>query len=324
MVVLMLVFVCETVTGGGMVDEDLPTSLISEGTLMRDTLIGDIEDLPGVRVITTHDARLPPPPRGTSTLVHPGDSPWAIWGQLAAGADCCWPIAPETDGILEQLTQMLRARSRRVVACDDATLRDCASKARTAQVLERAGVTVVPTWRQGEVPSGQSGPFILKPDDGAGAIGVMIFQQLPAEPLPGNTIVQPLVEGTAASLILLCQGGRSYVLAANEQIIDDIDGHLHFSGVTVGGLPITEELRMLGDKVGAAFPGLHGIVGLDYIVTKDGPVVVEVNPRLTTSYAGLRRSLGINPIAFVAEFIRDGAIPDLPHMPMPVPVEVRL
>jgi len=320
----MLVFVCETVTGGGLVDEDLPTSLISEGTMMRDTLIGDIEDLPGMRVITTHDGRLAPPPRGTSTPVNPGDSPWAMWGQLAAEADCCWPIAPETDGILEQLTGMMRARGRRVVACDEQTLRDCASKARTAQVLAAAGVAVVPTWRQDEVPANQSGPFVLKPDDGAGAAGVLIFQQLPSEPLPGNTIVQPLVEGTPASLSMLCQGGRSYVLAANEQHITNRDGHLHFSGVTVGALPITDELRTLGDKVGAAFPGLHGIVGLDYIVTPDGPVVVEVNPRLTTSYAGLRRSLGINPIAFVAEFIRDGAIPDLPHMPMPVPVEVRL
>ena len=320
----MLVFVCETVTGGGLVDQDLPTSLITEGTLMRDTLIGDIEDLPGMRVITTHDARLSPPPRGTSTPVNPGDEPWAMWGHLASEADCCWPIAPETEGLLERLVEMLRARGRRVVACDDETLRDCASKARTAEVLAKAGIAVVPTWRQGDIPASQSGPFILKPDDGAGAAGVRIVESLPTEKLPGNIIVQPLVEGMAASLTLLCQSGRSHVLSANEQHIDTIDGQLHFSGVTVGGLPITDELRALSDKVSAAFPGLHGIVGLDYIVTKDGPVVVEVNPRLTTSYAGLRRSLGINPIAFVAEFIRDGVVPDLPHMPMPVPVKVIL
>lgn len=320
----MLVFVCETVTGGGLVDANLPTSLISEGTLMRDTLIGDIEDLPGVRVITTHDARLPPPPRGTSTPVHPGDSPWTMWGQLAGETDCCWPIAPETDGLLERLAQMLRARNSRVIACDDTALRDCASKARTAAVLERAGIAIVPTWRQGEVPSKENGPFVLKPDGGAGAMGVRIVPQLPTEPLPGNIIVQPFIEGTPASLSLLCQGGRTYVLAANEQHIENIDGHLHFNGLTVGGLPIDETLRALGEKVGAAFPGLHGIVGLDYIATAWGPVVVEINPRLTTSYAGLRRSLGVNPTAFVAELIRDGTVPDLPHMPMPVAVEVML
>lgn len=320
----MLVFVCETVTGGGLVDEALPTSLIAEATLMRDTLIGDIEDLPGMRVITTHDARLSSPPRGTSTPVKSGDSAWEMWEQCATEADCCWPIAPETEGVLAQLAAMLRERGRRVVACDDAALHDCASKARTAELLERAGVAVVPTWRQGDVPASQSGPFILKPDDGAGALGVLIVPQLPAEPLPGNIVVQPLIDGLPASLSLLCQSGRTYVLTANQQHIDNRDGALHFSGVTVGGLPITDELRTLGDKVGAAFPGLHGIVGLDYLVTSKGPVVVEINPRLTTSYAGLRRSLGVNPIAFVAEFIRDGAIPDLPHMPMPIPVEVML
>jgi len=320
----MLVFVCETVTGGGLVDEDLPTSLIAEAVLMRDTLIGDIGDLPGVRVITTHDGRLDPPPRGTSTPVNPGDSPWAMWQQLAADADCCWPIAPETDGLLARLTALLRIHNRRVVACDDDTLRECTSKARTAEVLARAGVAVVPTWRQGEVPADQTGPFVLKPDDGAGAVGVLIFQKLPSEPLPSSIIVQPFIEGTPASLSLLCQSGRTHVLTANEQHIETRDDTLHFTGVTVGGLPITDELRALGQRVGAAFAGLHGIVGLDFIATPDGPVVVEVNPRLTTSYAGLRASLGINPTAFVAELIRDGAVPDLPHMPMPVPVEVIL
>ncbi len=77
-------------------------------------------------------------------------------------------------------------------------------------------------------------------------------------------------------------------------------------------------------RIGAALPGLHGIVGVDYIATANGPVVVEVNPRLTTSYAGLRRSLGVNPAAFVAELIRDGAVPDLPHLPPAIPVEVLL
>ena len=35
--------------------------------------------------------------------------------------------------------------------------------------------------------------------------------------------------------------------------------------------------------------------GVDFIETPRGPVVVEVNPRLTASYAGLRESLACNP-----------------------------
>ncbi|MFT0861555.1 ATP-grasp domain-containing protein [Ancylobacter sp. G4_0304] len=320
----MLVFVCETVTGGDFADIDLPTSLIAEGTLMRDALIGDLEDLPGVRVVTTHDARLPAPARGTSRPIHAAEDRRAIWADLAGEAHCVWPVAPETDGILRDFVALLRTRCRRVVAADAETLQLCTSKTRVAEVLRRSGVPVVPTLRIEDVPPGTQGPFIIKPDDGAGAVDVKLFERMPAPPYPANGLLQPLVEGEPASLSLLCQEGRAHVLAANRQVIGRIDGRLHFDGVTVGGIALDDGLRELGRKVGEALPGLHGICGIDYIETADGPVVVEVNARLTTSYAGLRAALGVNPMAFVAEFIRDGAVPDLPHMPPALPVEVRV
>ncbi|PZQ84965.1 MAG: hypothetical protein DI549_03565 [Ancylobacter novellus] len=320
----MRVFVCETVTGGDYAGNPLPEELIAEGTLMRDALIGDLEDLPGVRVVTTHDSRLPPPPRGESRAIAPGENPHAIWGDIAASVHCCWPVAPEMDGILAALAGQLRARNPRVIACDGETLRACASKGRTVEILAGAGVPVVPTWRPADVPAGTPGPFVMKPDDGAGAMDVRLFQRLPAPPYPEGVVAQPLIAGIPASLTLLCQSGRTHVLTANRQHVEVVDGHFQFSGVTVGGLAVDDELRDLASRIGAALPGLHGIVGVDYIATTDGPVVIEVNPRLTTSYAGLRRALGINPLAFVAELIRDGAVPDLPHLPPAVPIEVRL
>lgn len=318
----MLVFVCETVTAGGFVGQELPTGLIAEGTLMRDALIGDLEDLPGVSVITTHDARLPAPPRGRSTPLGPGTDPHETWNALARESHSCWPTAPETGGVLERFVATLRTHNHRVIASDPQTLHDCSSKARTAQILAAAGIPTVPTWRVGEMPEGESGPFVVKPDDGAGAEEVRVLSDPPKGNLPDGAIIQPYLEGMPASLTLLCQSGRTHVLSANRQMIDRTGDRLKFRGVSVGALPIDDGLRALADKVGAAFPGLHAIVGLDYIATRTGPVVVEVNPRLTTSYAGLRQSLGINPLAFVAELIRDGAVPDLPRLPPTVPVEV--
>lgn len=318
----MLVFVVETITGGGHLGAALPASLIAEGALMRDTLIGDLEDLPGVRVITTHDARFPAPPRGTSTALRLGDDPSSAWKLMAQQADCCWPIAPETGGVLERLAEELRAQCRRVVAPDAETIALCASKRRTAQALAAAGVSVVPTWLPGALPAGASGPFVVKPDDGAGAAGIHILQQAPTPPFSPGLIVQPLIAGEAASLTLLCQSGRTHVLAANRQHVAWVDDALRFTGITVGAFPVDEALRALAARIGGVLPGLHGIVGVDYLATAAGPMVVEVNPRLTTAYAGLRRALGVNPLAFVAELIRDGAVPDLPHLPPALPVEV--
>ncbi|MBB3769840.1 putative ATP-grasp superfamily ATP-dependent carboligase [Angulomicrobium tetraedrale] len=320
---------CETVTGGFYAGAALPEDLIDEGARMRDALIGDLEDLPGIRVVTTHDARLPQPPRGTSRPVGPGDDAGALWDKLAAEAQCCWPIAPECEGILARLVARLRTRNSRVIAPDDATLRICASKRETAEVLTRAGVPVIPTWPPGMVPQGQKGPFVIKPDDGAGALDVILVPRLPTEPIAPGAVIQPLVAGTAASLSLLCQQGRTHVLSANRQHVAIVEGRFRFSGVTVGAFPVDDTLRTLAERIGAALPGLRGLVGVDYLATAAGPVVIEVNPRLTTSYVGLRHALAVNPLAFVAELIRDGEVPEgdvpnLPYLPPARPVEINL
>ncbi len=320
----MRVFVCETVSGGDYADTDLPEKLIPEGVMMRDALIGDLEDLPGIRVVTTHDARLPPPPRGESRPIRSGDDARAIWSDLAAETDCCWPIAPECEGILHSLVEQIGARCRRVIACDGETLRICSSKLRTAGQLAAAGLPVVPGWSPSNVPPDLAGPLVIKPDDGAGAMDVRVFRRLPPGPLPGDVVIQPLIIGEPASLTLLCQAGRSYVLTANRQHVTEVDGQFVFTGVTVGAFPVDDRLRKLAEGIGAALPGLHGIVGVDYLITPVGPMVVEINPRLTTAYVGLRRSLGVNPLAFVAELIRDGAVPDLPHLPPTLPIEISL
>ncbi|MFK8252188.1 ATP-grasp domain-containing protein [Ancylobacter terrae] len=319
----MLVFVCETVTGGGLAGNPLPPSLLAEATLMRDALIGDLEDLPGVRVITTHDSRLPPPPRGESVPVDGSDGAKPLWAELAAKAHCCWPIAPETGGELADLAALMAANGSRVIASDLATLNLCASKRATAQALGEAGIATVPTWAADAVPAGASGPFVVKPDDGAGSLDTRLVEPLPAE-LPHGVVVQPFRHGRPASLVMLCQSGRAHVLAASLQHMEVIDDRFVFRGVTVGGLPIEPDWRVLAERLLEALPGLHGLIGVDFLATADGAVVLEINPRLTTSYAGLRASLGINPLAFVAELIRDGTVPDIPHLPLPVPVEVWL
>ncbi|MBS7541974.1 ATP-grasp domain-containing protein [Ancylobacter oerskovii] len=319
----MRVLVCEFVTGGGLRREALSPSLAAEGALMRDTLVGDLEDLPGIRVLTTHDDRLPPPLRGDSRPVAAGDDAGAIWAELAAGADLAWPIAPETDGAMEAVVARLRQRCRRVVASDEEALRIGASKQATAARFAAAGVPVVPCWQPGAIPPHAAGPLVVKPDDGAGSLGIRLCPSREDAAAAGpGMVVQPHVAGAAESLTLLCQSGRAEVLGINRQHVTLADGRFGFHGVTVGIRPPGEVEAGLAQAILAALPGLHGLVGVDYLATPDGPVVVEVNPRLTTSYAGLRRSLGINPLAFVADLVRDGVVPKLPHLPPPVPVEV--
>ena len=59
----------------------------------------------------------------------------------------------------------------------------------------------------------------------------------------------------------------------------------------------------------AAIPSLRGYVGIDFIQTEEGPMVLEINPRLTTSYCGLRSALGVNVADLVLQLFRSGTLP---------------
>ena len=58
--------------------------------------------------------------------------------------------------------------------------------------------------------------------------------------------------------------------------------------------PLKQEAFREGEKVVEAFSGLRGYVGVDLVLAKDKSFVVDVNPRLTTSYVGLRRVASFN------------------------------
>jgi len=64
-------------------------------------------------------------------------------------------------------------------------------------------------------------------------------------------------------------------------------------------------LAALATQVGKAIPGLRGFVGIDLVWhATQGPVVIEVNPRLTCAYVGLSARLRRN---LAAELVEDWA-----------------
>ena len=52
-------------------------------------------------------------------------------------------------------------------------------------------------------------------------------------------------------------------------------------------------------------------MGIDLIETDSGPVVLEINPRLTTTYTGLRDAIGQNPAALILSLASGGPLPTI-------------
>lgn len=310
----MRVLVLEYVTGGGMRREALPPGLAAEAALIRDAMLADLADLASPpEIITTCDERLPLEgaiPVGLDT------SAWALWRTLAAGADLIWPVAPETGRILADLVRMLAASGRTVLASTPEAILVATSKLETARRLAGAGVPHIPTHALAEAPE-IPGARVTKPDDGAGCDATFLWPAgLPATPEEtAGVVIQPYVDGEAASLTVLALPGATRLISVNRQHIVARDGRLFLAGLTVGAQRDDGRLAELARTTVAACPGLFGFIGIDIILTEAGPVVVEINPRLTTAYAGLRHALGLNPATLLPAFGKSG---DAPRPPAPV------
>ena len=101
-----------------------------------------------------------------------------------------------------------------------------------------------------------------------------------------------------ASVAVLCGPCGHQPLPPCQQRLSD-DGHFRYLG---GSSPIEPALADRAQRLAlaalACFPATCGYVGVDLVLGQaddgSGDVVVEVNPRLTTSYVGLRRLLQTN------------------------------
>ncbi len=310
----MRLFVLEFITGGGLVGAPLPAGLAHEGERMLGALMGELGTMAGIEVVTTRDHRLPPlPGPALSLTIGPTDEPFEAFGRCIEDADAVWPIAPETGGVLERLSRLVLERGRRLLGSSPDVVAVTAGKQRTAEVLGQAGIPVIPTCLLGErIPDSASG-WVVKPDDGAGCTETFCFDDartlraFAAEVSDRGYVVQPYVAGIPASLSLLCRDGHAALLACNEQRIARSGDQLSFEGVAVGALDREHAgLEPLARAIAQALPGLAGYVGVDLVLTPSGPLVVEVNPRLTTAYVGLPAALAVNVAAAILEVFDRG------------------
>lgn len=314
----MKVFVFEYVTGGGFASMALPRFL-HDGEVMWQALVDDLSAIDGVDVLTLRDCRLPRPAANKVEIIATEASRFdEDYRQCLALADAVWPVAPEEAGILESLNQEVLNAGKRLLGCHPSAVRIAASKYATAQRLGRAGIPAAFTFTSPFLMV-TNGPVVAKPDDGAGCQDTLYFHnQSAAEEWTldkggAGFVFQSFLAGEPLSLSVLCHAGSCQLLSVNRQHIRLEGGHLRFDGVTTNALPDPDgRYAGLALRVVSAIPGLWGYVGIDLVDTEAGPVVLEVNPRVTASYAGLRAMRGFNPAEKVLALPDDPSISALP------------
>lgn len=327
----MKILVYEHITSGALCAEPLPAHLAKEGDAMLQAVLRDLAGKQGVQPVILRDFRLDIPAYiHRCHYIRDLNDFRRRWLACLDYVDAVLPIAPETDGLLAEIQAWVLKAGKRLLGCRPEATHIAASKTRTAECLAAAGLATVPTaWlRDWQPDTFAAGALICKPDDGAGSAGILYFENGTAlnawkqQSFPEaweNQIVQPYIQGTAASLCLLCAESEARVLCGNHQQIELGGGTIRLAGMTVNGLKHDRANRQLfqniADTAAAALPGLWGFVGVDLVLSPQ-PVIIEINPRLTTSYLGLREVYRTNPAGWLLTLLNKGmAAVELPPCP---------
>lgn len=308
--VLVYEHLCATPVPHGMTAEEA-AELRQQGRAMRDAMLQDLHSLGPRRlccVVSPPDEGAPPlPVPGVEPRVLPAAAdPAALLRRVAIEQGALvWAVAPETGAVLETLARAVPPS--RWLGCSAESIAIAASKQATTNCLAAAGLPVPVTC------AAPASRWIAKPDDGAGATATRLHPHRAAAEADaarrgGRCAVEPWIDGEPLSLSLVCRAGEApRLLAINRQHLEvDAAGTLHFRGVTPAALPLHgpqgRALQALAGKLAQALPGLAGYVGVDLVWNPaHGPVVIEVNPRLTSAYVGLSAAIGRNVAALILQ-----------------------
>ena len=262
---------------------------------MRRALARDFASVPTIQVVMTLDQRFAEPPGPWHVLpIGPGEEP-AVVRDWASRSDASLMIAPETDGCLEQRARWIEQAGGRSLGCHSDAIHLTANKPRCNTWLRDHGVPAVLGQtlnpRDGLPPTARY-PAILKPIDGAGCLHtyeVPSPDQFPEEALELDlAVLEPDLPGETLSGVLMVDRSKcAQLIGIGRQSIVRERRRLAYNG---GTFPIAwdgpeDVLRRAIDVI----PGRQGVFGVDFLwnPVERTIIVIEINPRPTTSLVGL-------------------------------------
>lgn len=305
------IFVCEFITAGGFVGQVLSAGLVSEGSLMRDQLCHELDKTGQYALISMHDARLKPPPNISNSLPVERDFELAFTKCLKQ-ADLVWLIAPECDDILLKLTRQCEAANVPLIGVSSEIVELATDKLNTAAWLASLKVNTpmslpVQVWKTQLDAIDPQQPWLAKPIKGVGCEGIVILPDgqavstwltnQPNEVFSDYFLQAQIQHAQPASLCMVCHDGRGFLLSCNRLIVKQNDRAIKLKKIIVNGFAVHwVKFQALADTIASQLPDMRAYLGVDVMFDEQAGTlsVLELNPRLSSSYVGLANATGQN------------------------------
>jgi predicted ATP-grasp superfamily ATP-dependent carboligase len=320
----------EFVSGGGFCGKPIPLSILSEGFGMLRTITSDSKAA-GHDVTTVLDRRIaefnPPLEADHKIVVNAfGDAVNSIQ-EAAESADAVYIIAPESNNTLQTLVESVERRNIPSLNCRSNAIQKVSYKPFLQKHAETTPKTLTfsPEGNLKAVVQAVSEeigyPAVVKPADGTGCEGLSVVTNKNqaanainkiAKPTPAKFTAQELIQGIPASVTLISNGKEALPISLNKQNVSfkNPKQTSTYNGGTVPlDNPLKEKAFATAKKLSESIKGLQGYIGVDLVLTEHKPVLIEINPRLTTSYIGLQKITNLHLAQTIIDAVLEHKLP---------------
>jgi predicted ATP-grasp superfamily ATP-dependent carboligase len=303
----MKILIFEFITGGGLAQKEIPESLFNEGQIMLKALLSNLVSLPHIQLTLLLDCRnseLDIPEKINVVWVSNEQNIDQLLPELIEASDFVWPVAPEMDLELYKVSALVESKAKRLLNSSSQTVGICSNKFLTAQRLKKNGLAVVETHLlNGFSQIIEGGAWVIKPKDGVGCLNSYFvssqneFDRINSQiEDKSHYIIQPYITGEPLSLSCLFKNGKAWLICCNRQHVAIKQNEFELEACEVNISTNKHQLyQQIIERIAQSIPGFWGYVGIDIIQSEfDTPLILEINPRLTTSFAGINKATGVN------------------------------
>jgi len=326
-----IIFIFEFISGGGFNFTKIPNSLFCEGFGMLRSLISDFKRL-NFEIITLLDYRASFLSKFLQAdiirEVKAEENYLVKFKKAVRESKYSFIIAPESSNLLFKLTKIVKDYDKELLSANLSCINQFTSKIKTFDYFKKNNIPTPSTYLIPKLrshldvdfiiqKSNKIGyPIVIKPVDGVGSESIYFFEgedqildffEKYNRRLVQNRryILQEFIKGRDLSVSLLgCsqlkknQITNPIILSINSQNINiknqNLESEYYGGSAPVEGIEeLIEKLEKIVNK--ADFSKFKGYFGIDFINQSNSSLYfIEVNPRLTTSYLGLRNAINYN------------------------------
>jgi len=326
--------IVEWISGGGHSNQKLSSSILSEGYAMLRCVISDCKTA-GHKVTTFLDTRLTdfnPPNKADDIIpISTRDEFYKKITEFSSLVEGVYVIAPESGQVLENIVEMVENSGGTSLNCKVNAIKHVSNKMSTYETLKKHEIQVPKTSlvdtdeklnRIKSLAKNLGYPVVFKPLEGVSCNGLsfvktekdiqMALLKIAQESTREHFIIQKQITGKNASACVFSDGNKAKAVSLNKQFVSlssPGDESKYYGGIIPYNHLLEKMALKTAERAVEGVKGLRGYVGVDMVLTDRESIVIEINPRLTVSYVGLKKAVNFNPGQAIIEAVVEGRLP---------------